>query len=58
MSERGEELLQRSADAASRGDTRGAIMLLFHAAGAFDAAAASHPDADMGEGARAARRLQ
>ncbi len=38
--EQAEALLQRAADAATDGDTRGAVMSLFHAAGMFDTLAA------------------
>ena len=41
VAEQAEALLQLAAASASRGDARAAVMQLFHAAGAFDAAAAS-----------------
>jgi hypothetical protein len=45
-----EVLLRRAADAAAEGDTRAAVMLLFHAAGTFDtlAAAATEPSTAAG----------
>jgi hypothetical protein len=51
MSEQAEALLQRAADAATSGDLRGAVMLLFHAAGAFDKLAGGMPNEDVAQGA-------
>jgi hypothetical protein len=54
MAEQAEALLQRAADAAVSGDTRGAVMLLFHAAGAFDKLAGGMTDEEAAQGACAA----
>ena len=41
VAEQAEALLQMAAASAAKGDAKAAVMQLYHAAGAFDAAAAS-----------------
>lgn len=51
-----EALYEKAADAEAAGDTRAAVMALFHAAGGFDALAKAEPCAEAAQGACMTRR--
>lgn len=58
VAEQAEALLQMAAASAAKGDARAAVMQLYHAAGAFEAAAASMApfEAEQAAGACKQRR--
>ena len=56
VAEQAEALLQLAAASAAKGDARAAVMQLYHAAGAFDAAAASMAPFEAEQAAGARRR--